>query len=148
MLDAAALRRLWPEILEVVKDSSRTARALLDNAQITDAEGELVTLSSSGPLAKMIAEDRNTSVLKAAMTKVVGGSWRIQVVGAAPGASAAPAQGARGRSAAASAPEPDPRDDEPEPAGDDETAAPRAYDPEVEAVKLLRDRLGARPLEG
>ena len=38
-LDATALRRIWPDVLEVVKRSSRRTRALLDNAQITAAQG-------------------------------------------------------------------------------------------------------------
>ena len=145
-LDAAALRRLWPETLEVVKQASRRTRALLDNAQITEVAGELVTLSAPGALAKMIAEDSNTSVLRAALTKVVGGEWKVAVSGAAPAAAPEPAQ--RGRGA-----EPDPRDDadfDPGPSDEratvaDSTAAP---DPETEALKLLRDQLGARPLDG
>jgi DNA polymerase-3 subunit gamma/tau len=143
-LDAAALRRLWPEVLEVVKDASRTTRALLDNAQIAAVDGELVTLSAPGALAKMISEERNTSVLRTALTKVVGGSWRIGVDGAAPPAAAVSAQ--RGRDSS----EPDPRDDEPEPA-DARTSGPvaqSAVDPEADALKLLRDELGARPLDG
>ena len=63
-LDAAALRRLWPEVLEIVKQASRRTRALLDNAQITDGGGELVTLAAPRALARMIAEDSNTSVLR------------------------------------------------------------------------------------
>jgi hypothetical protein len=86
----------------------------------------------------MIAEDSNTSLLRSALTAVVGGTWRVVVEpdGGRPAASQ-PAQ------APASA-EPDPRDDpdfEPAPAA----AAP--VDPEAEALKLLQDRLGARPVE-
>ncbi|HEV7206698.1 MAG TPA: DNA polymerase III subunit gamma and tau [Jatrophihabitans sp.] len=149
-LDANALRRLWPEILEVVKQSSRRTRALLDNAQIAEVDGELVRLSAPNALAKMIAEDSNTNVLKAALTSVVGGSWRIGVAGGATTSAAStpePARGGGGRPAAPP-PEPDPRDDDPEPPDDDEGAPPPpVIDPEVEALKLLRDRLGARPLE-
>jgi DNA polymerase-3 subunit gamma/tau len=143
-LDASALRRLWPEVLEVVKQSSRRTRALLDNAQITDVAGELVSLAAPGALAKMIGEDSNTSVLRAALTKVVGGEWRIGVDGAAPVSASADAS--RRGPAGAPASEPDPRDDadyEPEPGAD----APSPSDPEAEAMKLLRDQLGARPLD-
>src|SRR5581483_1849717 len=72
-LDSAALRRLWPEVLDVVKQGSRRTRALLDNAQITEVAGERVTLSAPTALAKMISEDSNTAALRTALTKVVGG---------------------------------------------------------------------------
>ena len=107
-LDATALRRLWPEVLETVKQSSRRTRALLDNAQITDAVGELVTLGAPSALARMIADDSNTSVLRQALTKVVGGS----------GASMSNRRTARRPrprrqlpASASAVPEPDPRDD-------------------------------------
>jgi len=146
-LDSAALRRLWPEVLEVVKQTSRTSRALLDNAQIASVRGEQVQLIAPPRLARMIGEDRNTSVLRAALTQVVGGSWTIAVEGADP-APETPAAAPRGRPAAREPePEPDPRDDadyEPDPS----VAAPRpAVDPEEEAMKLLRDKLDARPLD-
>jgi DNA polymerase-3 subunit gamma/tau len=116
---------------------------LLDNAQITEVSGELVTLAAPGALAKMISDDSNTSVLRAALTKVVGGDWKIGVDGAPAGA----AGDAPRRNAGPAAEELDPRDDadyEPEPRGAD---APAAADPQAEAMKLLRDQLGARPLD-
>ena len=149
-LDAAALRRLWPEVLEIVKQSSRRTRALLDNAQIANAEGELITLGAPSALAKMIAEDSNTAVLRDALTKVVGGEWRIQVEPASgptapPNAAttAPPAAGGRPTPrAAAPDVEPDPRDDT------DPTAPAKPVDPEVEALRLLHDQLDARPVDG
>ncbi len=143
-LDAAALRRLWPEVLEVVKEFSRRTRALLDNAQITAVEGELVTLAAPGALAKMIAEDSNTSVLRAALTKVVGGEWRVGID--TPVAGPALERSAPAPQAPVPA-EPDPRDDadfEAEPPAAPPKAPP---DPEAEAIKLLTSELGARPLE-
>ena len=144
-LDSNALRRLWPEVLEVVKQSSRRTRALLDNAQITDVEGDTLTLAAPTALAKMISDDSNTSVLRAALTSVVGGQWKVTVDGAAkPAAAAAPAANVP------PPPEPDPRDDEPdEPAGGGGAAAPRraAPDPEADAIRLLTDELGARPVD-
>jgi DNA polymerase III subunit gamma/tau len=144
-LDANALRRLWPEVLEVVKLTSRRTRALLDNAQITAVSGELVTLSAPGALAKMISDDSNTSVLRAALTKVVGGEWKISVDGAPSGSTV----GDTGRTGGASSvEEQDPRDDtDYEPAPRESTATP-ASDPEADAMKLLQDQLGARPVEG
>jgi DNA polymerase III subunit gamma/tau len=137
-LDAAALRRLWPEVLDAVKELSRRTRALLDNAQVTGVTGERVTLSATGALARMIAEESNTSVLRAALTKVVGGDWKVTVEGTANGTSEAP-------EAAASSAEADPRDDPEYESAAGPAAAP--VDAEAEAMRLLRDQLDARPIE-
>ena len=137
-LDSAALRRTWPDVLEVVKQTSRRTRALLDNAQITAADGELVTLSAPPKLAQMIAEDSNSALLRTALTQVLGGSWTIRVE---PDSGASQPQ----QPLPANAAEPDPRDDS------DDRPAERARsggDPEAEAIKLLQDQLGARPVEG
>jgi DNA polymerase-3 subunit gamma/tau len=132
-LDAAALRRLWPEVLDVVKQASRRTRALLDNAQITEVVGERITLAAPAALAKMIAEDSNTLALREALTKVVGGKWKVAVSGAAP-------------AAAEPAAEADPREEFDESSAEPATpAAP--VDPEAEALKLLREQLDARPLD-
>ena len=141
-LDAAALRRIWPEVLEVVKDVSRRTRALLDNAQVTAVAGEQVTLSAPGALAKMIADESNTSVLRASLTKVVGGEWKIVVEAGGNGGSDASASSPQ-RSAA---PEPDPRDDPDYEPGPPAAGAP--VDAETEAMRLLQDQLDARPLDG
>jgi len=143
-LDAAALRRLWPEVLDIVRETSRRTRALLDNAQITTTDGDLVTLTASAALAKMLAEESNTSVLRAALTKVVGGTWRVTVEdsgspgGPMPGA-ASPTSTRQPR-----APEQDPRDD----TDPDAPTGAASADPETQALRLLQDRLGARPVDG
>ena len=158
------------DVLEVVKRSSRRTRALLDNAQITAAQGVQVTLGAPAALAKMINEDSNTSVLRAALTEVVGGSWRIS---AEPGVGAAPLppsmisptsrtghrlcqhranprhgklrrrQRRRPHLKAAPEPEPDPRDT----TDDDDQGAASSHDPAGDAMRLLEDQLGARPVE-
>ena len=145
-LDAAALRRLWPDVLEIVKQTSRRTRALLDNAQITGCDGSQVTLAAPAALAKMIAEDSNTTVLRDALTQAVGGTWQVAVeagTGAEPLPSAEPQGGASSSARAPRSPEPDPRDD----LDESETASSAPSDPEAEAMKLLQDRLGARPVD-
>jgi DNA polymerase-3 subunit gamma/tau len=146
-LDAAALRRLWPEVLDIVKQSSRRTRALLDNAQITATSGDLVTLAAPAALARMLADESNTSVLRAALTKVVGGAWRVDVDGSGGSGGTGSPSGeppAPGISPSAHDPEQDPRDDtEVDVAG--ERGA--AVDPEAQALRLLQDQLGARPVE-
>jgi DNA polymerase III subunit gamma/tau len=135
-LDAAALRRLWPEVLDVVKQASRRTRALLDNAQVIAASGDLVTLAAPAALAKMLSEESNTSMLRTALTKVVGGTWRVTVDGSG-------ATGAQPSAAPAPPPDQDPRDD----TDLDVSGGPAGADPEVEALRLLQDQLGARPVD-
>jgi DNA polymerase-3 subunit gamma/tau len=148
VIDAAALRRLWPDVLDVVKQSSRTTKALLDNAQVAAVDGSRLTLSApSAPLAKMIGDDRNTEVLRTALTSIVGGSWQVGVevdgapVNRPPAATAATPAPSPAPSRAVE--EPDPRDDT-EP--DDSPDAQRV-DPEAQALSLLQSTLGARPLD-
>ncbi len=147
-LDAAALRRLWPDVLEIVKQRSRTTKALLDNAQVTGSDGSTITLAAPAALAKMIAEDRNTAVLQDALTQEIGGTWQVAVEIAA--GAPEPLPGTRpqaGEDPEASrpqrTPEPDPRDD----LDDSDTASSAPSDPEADAMKLLQDRLGARPVD-
>ncbi len=141
-LDSAALRRMWPEALEVVKQTSRVTRALLDNAQVIAVDRELVTLTASAALSRMIAEDSTTAVLRAALTQVVGGEWRIAVV--AEGTSSEKNEPASRGAAQPPRDEPDPRDD---PGEATVSAATRSSsDPEAEALRLLHDQLGARPI--
>jgi DNA polymerase III subunit gamma/tau len=132
-LDSAALRRLWPDLLDAVKRSSQRVRALLEHAQVSTVSGNRLTIAvSSAPLMAMISEGRNTAVLSAALTQVVGGSWEVAVE-------------LDGRQATTQAPaaEPDPRDDTEPDARDGTTAA----DPETTALRLLQANLGARPLD-
>jgi DNA polymerase-3 subunit gamma/tau len=137
---------LWPDVLEIVKQTSRRTRALLDNAQITGCDGSKVTLAAPAALAKMIAEDSNTTVLRDALTQVVGGTWQVAVeagTGAEPLPSGEPQGSAPSSARASRPPEPDPRDD----LDESDTANSAPSDPEADAMKLLQDRLGARPVD-
>ncbi|HET6876672.1 MAG TPA: DNA polymerase III subunit gamma and tau [Jatrophihabitans sp.] len=145
-LDGNALRRLWPEVMQTIGRSSRTIQALLEGSQVVDASAGAVTVAVAPSLAKRLSEQRNVDAIAAALTAVVGGSWKVAIQ---------PAETPNGRPARPAAeragwtPEPDPRDDadfQPdEPAG---APPPAPVDPEAEALKLLRDRLDARPLDG
>ncbi len=133
-VDAAAIRRLWPEVLDIVKQASRRTRALLDNAQVASLDGNQLTLSATtAPLVKMIGDESNTELLRSALASVVGGTWRVTVeLAGAPAADPTPRE---------PQPEPDPRDDS-RPATPGEAA-----DPEADALSLLQSTLGARPLD-
>jgi DNA polymerase-3 subunit gamma/tau len=149
-LDAAAWRRVWPQVLDRIKDDSKTVWAMLDGAQVVEASGETVKLAVAPSLARRLAEERNSSTILDAMKLVLAGKWRLIVVPAGssgtksgtpdqPASAAAPA----GPSRPAAPADPDPRDDsDPDPGP---AAAPA--DPEAEALRLLQDQLGARPVD-
>jgi DNA polymerase-3 subunit gamma/tau len=129
-MDAAAVRRLWPDVLDVVKQTSKRTRALLDNAQVAGLTGDRLTLAApTAALAKMISEDGTIELVRTALASIVGGNWQVEVeTGDGNAARPLPSD------------EPDPRD-EPHP--------PQAStsDPEADALQLLQSTLGARPLE-
>jgi DNA polymerase-3 subunit gamma/tau len=150
--DATALRRLWPEVLNVVKENSKRTHALLLSAQVSAAAGETVTLAAPPALAKMLAEPSNADVLSAALTQVIGGRWKVIVeAGDVPAPKSAAgsdpsAPRAAQRVEALPEPEVDPRDD-PEFDEDAPTPAATELDPETQAIRLLQDQLGARPMQ-
>jgi DNA polymerase-3 subunit gamma/tau len=93
----------------------------------------------------MIAEESNTTVLRDALTQVVGGSWKISVESGTAPAASAPTTASAPSSRPAPVAEPDPRDEPDEP--DDSAPRPAVIDTEAEALKLLKDELGARPVD-
>ncbi|MFL6163697.1 MAG: hypothetical protein ACJ74U_15940, partial [Jatrophihabitantaceae bacterium] len=154
--DSAGLRRLWPEVLDQVRARSRRTRALLDNASVAAVDGTVIRLAaSSAPIAKMIADDRNLTVLREALTAVVGGGWTVEVgadggqpVAGPPGP--APAGSSSGSPAPATPSAPPPVDEADE--VDEETdavseAGLAGGDAEAVAIALLQNGLGARPIE-
>jgi DNA polymerase-3 subunit gamma/tau len=138
-LDAAAVRRIWPEVLDNVKRRRRTAHALLMNVSVQSVDNGVLTLTiSSIPLSRLLAQDANTEVVRSAVKDVLGVDWRINVV----------VDG--GLFGGGEAPPPDPRDDDPR---DDEPSPPTAdrgparVDPEEAAISLLQSTLGAKRMD-
>ena len=79
-MDAVAIRQLWPAVLDAVKRGKQRTRALLHDAQVASVDGDLITLTAPSPtLARMISEDSNVEVVRAALRDEVGGDWRITV---------------------------------------------------------------------
>ncbi len=129
-IDAAAVRRIWPEVLDAVKRRSRTTHALLLNATVSAVDGGTLVLAiTSAPLARLLAEETNIGHAQAALREVLGVEWRIRYV---------QGSGAEAGGGAAD----DPRDDGPL----TEEAEPR-QDPEAAAISLLRSTLGARAVD-
>jgi DNA polymerase III subunit gamma/tau len=115
---------------------------MLEGSQVVESTGDTITLAVASSLAKRLAEERNTSVIANAVTNVIGGVWKVAIQPAG----TSKANGDSGPSAAAPPADSDPRDDPDYEPGPPAAAAP--VDAETEAMRLLQDRLDARPLDG
>jgi DNA polymerase-3 subunit gamma/tau len=81
VMDAAGIRRVWSELLSAVRKSSRSTEAMLTNATVHSVEGGTVTVShTAAPLARRLAEPRNTDAIGEALRAVIGGNWQVKVV--------------------------------------------------------------------
>ena len=153
-IDAVGLRRIWPDVLDQVRQRSRRTRALLDNATVATVDGTLITLAaSSAPIAKMIGDDSNLSVLRDALAAIVGGGWKIEV-GTDPGAGFAdpgnqtrPTDSGQSRGSAAPPPPREPDYGVDEDADEVHASTGSGGDAEAAALALMKTSLGARPLD-
>jgi DNA polymerase-3 subunit gamma/tau len=177
VFDAAAVRRVWPEILAAAKERKKRTAALLVSATVRAVEDDTLVLSIGTPqLARLLSEQSNTDVIAEALHAVLGVSWRVRCehgAGAPPppaasrgGVPATPAPPRRPTRPAptrkSTAPDdgmplpPEPEPDEAPP--DDEesmiaeaataTAMPTVRrDPEEVAMELLTTELGARAID-
>ena len=79
-LDVTAVRALWPQVLDAVRATSRTTRALMDSAQVAELDGyNLRLVMATAPLVKMLGEPRNADVVTAALAGLLPGTWTMQV---------------------------------------------------------------------
>src|SRR5690349_7473174 len=176
-LDAAAVRRVWSEILAAAKQRSRSTGALMVNATVRAVDGDVLVLAiGSEPLARRLSEQRNTDVIADALFAVLGVRWRVRcdhgdAPPPPPRAAArrnsppqrpsrpAPSRPAPARRSAADDGEPLPPEppDEDAPPDDEEammaeaaadSAAPSVRrDPEEVAIELLSAQLGATAID-
>jgi DNA polymerase-3 subunit gamma/tau len=152
-LTTSDVRRVWPELLSVVKRHKRTTEALLKNAQVHELRNGVLVLSTNSPaLARRIGDDLNKDVLREALNELLGVRWKVEAVvegaGAPAGAKVSPEVA---REAARAAEEREERElvaqHAAEGAGEPVDDSP-AVDPEQAALALLRSQLGARPVDG
>ncbi|HEX3811783.1 MAG TPA: DNA polymerase III subunit gamma and tau [Mycobacteriales bacterium] len=101
-VDAAAVRQIWPEVLEVVKRERKRTHALLLNTNVAELDGDTLVLSvSSAPLARMLSEQSNVSLVGSALHEVLGVDWKVRAVpegevgGSGPGGGGPPAPAAQ-----------------------------------------------------
>ena len=148
--DAAAVRRVWPEVRNRVRERSRTTEVMLSAATVRRVDGDTLVLShDSGPLAKRLTESRNADVVREALRDVLGVDWTVvcesgsgEPAAAPPPAPVRPAPASGGQrftrpqrtGAAAAAPahavDDVPPPDEPADPDEPEPAAPPAADDE------------------
>ncbi|RDI21008.1 DNA polymerase III subunit gamma and tau [Lentzea flaviverrucosa] len=86
-MDATAVRRIWSELLAAVRATSRSTEAMLTNAMVSEVDGNVVTIThTSAPLARRLAESRNTEAIATALASVLGGTWQVRCTHGTPGA--------------------------------------------------------------
>jgi DNA polymerase-3 subunit gamma/tau len=152
-LTTTDVRRMWPELLSVVKKHKRTTEALLKNAQVHQLSNGVLTLATSSPaLARRLGDDLNKDVIREALNELLGVRWRVDAV--VEGAAAATGQAvppAQAREAARAAEAAEARELMAERAADVSAGGDRepepVVDPEQAALSLLRAQLGARPVD-
>jgi DNA polymerase-3 subunit gamma/tau len=151
-LTTADVRRVWPELLAVVKRHKRTTEALLKNAQVHQLANSVLTLTTSSPaLARRLGDDLNKDVIREALNELLGVRWRVEAVvegAATAGGLAVPPEVAREAARVAEAAEA--RELMAERAAETTDGAPAhepAVDPEQAALSLLRAQLGAHPVD-
>ncbi|MGW6930374.1 DNA polymerase III subunit gamma and tau [Lentzea sp. NPDC054927] len=140
-MDATAVRRVWSDLLAAVRSSSRSTEAMLTNAMVSEVDGNVVTIThTSAPLARRLAETRNTEAIANALATVLGGTWQVRCTHGTPGATTqAPTQAKTARpaptrpsQAAAAHPTktPEPQRQAPRPAADDVPPPPEPPEPD------------------
>jgi DNA polymerase-3 subunit gamma/tau len=153
-LTTTDVRRMWPELLAVVKRHKRTTEALLKNAQVHQLTNGVLTLATSSPaLARRLGDDLNKDVIREALNELLGVRWRVDAVVEGAAASAGPpVPPEQAREAARAAEAAEARELMAERAADVSAAGAGepepVVDPEQAALSLLRAQLGARPLDG
>jgi DNA polymerase-3 subunit gamma/tau len=142
-VDAAAVRRLWDDVLDAVKLRSRVAFTMLSQyAKVIDADATSVTLEFTPSLFAKQFDEGKAEIFRAALKEVAGLDLRLVTVGAASPPSV-PSTPPGSRAGAADEPEPEPDDiaDEATESGDAGTAR---QDPQDAALALLQSGLGAQ----
>ncbi|MEO6714326.1 MAG: DNA polymerase III subunit gamma and tau [Mycobacteriales bacterium] len=139
-VDAAAVRRVWSDVLDSVRQRKRTPHALLLNAQVTAVSDKAVTVSfNSAALARQFDQGVNCDVLREALREVLGVEWTVTtaVQGAEPELPSGPSGFAAG-----DAPTDEPAAEDVGADGEPQHASPRVSGEDA-AMALLKSGLGA-----
>jgi DNA polymerase III subunit gamma/tau len=91
-LDAAAVRRLWDDVLEVAKRLKRRTHALLLSgpAQVVEVRANVLIVGfASEPVERQFNTGDNVDILRVALKEILGVDWRIETTLSGPAAAAA-----------------------------------------------------------
>ncbi|MGY1752080.1 DNA polymerase III subunit gamma and tau [Blastococcus sp. SYSU D01042] len=151
-LNTSDVRRVWPELLKVVRGHKRTTEALLKSAQVHDLAGDVLTLAATSPaLAKMLGDDLNKDVIRTSLQELLGVRWRVQVVvegASVPGPTVSREDAREAARAAEAAEARELMAERAAEASRPEAEREPAVDPEQAALQLLKAQLGAQPIDG
>nr|WP_240188796.1 DNA polymerase III subunit gamma and tau [Nakamurella flavida] len=164
-IDAADIRKMWPEILAAVKKRRRTTQILLDSATVRSVDRGVLMLTMPSPgMARRVLETANVTILREALVEVAGVDWTVNCDAGGDGGGASPGGGGPRGSDPRRGPQ-SPDGDVPPPSDadapvDDAEDIPDDYDqphdaaasipvrePVAAAIELLTTQLGARRLE-
>ena len=139
-LDAAAVRRVWSEVLAAARGHSRSIEAMLVNATVRALDGDTLVLGIGAPsLAKRLSESRNADVVSAALHDVLGVRWTVRCEsGDSP-------SGAPARAAAAAPQRPAPQRQVPQRRQAPPPAAPQQPSPQQPSAAERPQRSAAPP---
>jgi DNA polymerase-3 subunit gamma/tau len=145
-VDAAAVRRLWDDVLEAVKQRSRVAFTMLSQyATVIDADDRSVTLEFTPSLFAKQFEEGKAEIFREALKEVAGLDLALRTVGGAAPAvvpTVSPGRSSAG-SVALTEPEPEPDDSAEDNQEPGQPPAAR-QDPQDAALALLQSGLGAQ----
>jgi DNA polymerase-3 subunit gamma/tau len=106
-IDAAAVRRVWPDLLAAIRKipGGRSTEAMLTQATVYSVDGSAVTLTHNAePLARRLSELHNAEKIAAALHTVLGGEWQVRCGHGTPAAAPAKASAPAARPQAAAPP--------------------------------------------
>ncbi|MDQ4039769.1 MAG: DNA polymerase III subunit gamma and tau [Actinomycetota bacterium] len=147
-LTVVDLRRLWPDLLDAIKERKRTTAALLMSANVLAVEGSMLKLGiNSSGLMRRLSEDMNTEIIRAALRDRLGVDWQVEtVVDAGEEQQSLLAVEATAGAVSETGHEGGGSDEVGEPVDSSSSSDP--VDSEQAALSLLREELGAQPVEG
>ncbi|MGH3773464.1 MAG: DNA polymerase III subunit gamma and tau, partial [Pseudonocardiaceae bacterium] len=77
--DVAAVRQVWPALLDAVREQSRATQALFSNSNASAVEDSTLVLSlPTAPLARLLGEERHVGVIKRALRDVMRVDWQVR----------------------------------------------------------------------
>ncbi|MCO5970095.1 DNA polymerase III subunit gamma and tau [Actinoallomurus soli] len=93
-VDVAAIRRMWVDILEAVKQRSKVAWILMEGVEVASLEGQVLTLAfANDGKRRGFTTGGKDVVLRDALKEILGVDWRIDAIlagGSGQGARPAP----------------------------------------------------------